>query len=466
MTHIFTSKTMALALPREDGPGQFTWKEVEVRKCQKPNRGCGLFAREHLYPGLAFPHAGRQIPVSETVGGTHTWVVSPELAIDGHPSHHPWRGIGCFGLAVTMMANESSKDEPPNCQLLPEALVVSRPILPGEELLTYYGSSYDPIRRTQGYTDTRSNDDRDRDLEEWRRIRPTCDLKNKSAQLVSVTAQLQQRIRLRTTASEAKKAASTASTAANERETMAAASTMGNLALGNSTYNALYRGDPLHVSDRELKILYLLRKDSDEPMEVTITQEEAADLCRVNRRAFNRLALCEASGEQSVTTNLILQEVENMSAHLVDKVVGLRRELVEQMNEMEVKSSQHAQSVAKLKRKLKKQKQMSTKALEAAVTDGVDARIKAEKELVELAGMMKLHWYRAETGRREAERELHAHEPGWSRPGDLPPLPCYGPNNEPVEEYYMLTAMLESVEDCADAAGATMYKRRGKRDRE
>ena len=163
-----------LAVPRLQGKGKYVWDEVYVGKSTQGHGMQGLFARYYLEPGLMFPICGCRASPNLT-HQSHTYEIhtSEEKAlINGSPELYPHGGIGSFGLAVAMMANETvTAERAPNCQLYQDYLVVFRRIHKDDELLTYYGSQYEKTRQEAGYRDRRSEKDRKRDLDAWRAAR-------------------------------------------------------------------------------------------------------------------------------------------------------------------------------------------------------------------------------------------------------------------------------------------------------
>ena len=154
--------------------GRYVWDDVYVGKSTQAQGGSGLFAKCLLEPGLMFPIGGcRAAP--DLAHQSHTYQIQTsegKVLINGSPDLFPHRGIGSFGLAVAMMANETvAADRAPNCQLYEDFLVVFRRIHKDDELLTYYGPTYEKTRREAGYRDRRSPEDRDRDLDAWRTMR-------------------------------------------------------------------------------------------------------------------------------------------------------------------------------------------------------------------------------------------------------------------------------------------------------
>ena len=162
-----------LAVPRLQGKGKYVWDEVYVGKSTQGHGMQGLFARYYLEPGLMFPICGCRALTHQSLSHTYEIHTSEEKAlINGSPDLYPHRGIGSFGLAVAMMANETvTAERAPNCQLYQDYLVVFRRIHKDDELLTYYGSQYEKTRQEAGYRDRRSEKDRKRDLDAWRAAR-------------------------------------------------------------------------------------------------------------------------------------------------------------------------------------------------------------------------------------------------------------------------------------------------------
>lgn len=145
--------------PTTDGTCEFSWYMLEIKKSNEPRAGNGVFATEHLKPGLMFPILGT--PVSweeahtreENLDFTHGWFFDKilEQPIDGDPKIKPYKKIGTFGLAVTMMINEPLYKKP-NCIFKLDYVLVAKPIKKGEELTIYYEKDYEPIRKKLGYS--------------------------------------------------------------------------------------------------------------------------------------------------------------------------------------------------------------------------------------------------------------------------------------------------------------------------
>lgn len=163
-----------LAMPTQQGPGKFVWDDVYIGKSTQMHGGQGLFAKWDLEPGLMFPIAGCRAP-SNLENKSHAYAITTsegKVVINGSPDLYPHGGIGSFGLAVAMMANETvTADRAPNCQLYNDYLVVFRRTHQDEELLTYYGPQYEETRREAGYRDRRPAEARDLDLDAWRTVR-------------------------------------------------------------------------------------------------------------------------------------------------------------------------------------------------------------------------------------------------------------------------------------------------------
>ena len=169
-----------LAIPRKQSAQAYMWDEVYVGKSTQVHGGQGLFAKWDLVPGLMFPVAGCRASPNH-VHQSHTYVIKTssegKVLINGAPDLYPHNGIGSFGLAVAMMANEIvTADGFPNCQLYEDYLVVFRTIHKDDELLTYYGQQYESTRGEAGYKDRRPSVTRDRDLETWRIVRSRLDV--------------------------------------------------------------------------------------------------------------------------------------------------------------------------------------------------------------------------------------------------------------------------------------------------
>ena len=163
-----------LVVPTHQGPGKYVWNDVYVGKSTQMHGGQGLFAKWDLEPGLMFPIAGCRAPPN-LENQSHAYAITTsegKVLINGSPDLYPHGGIGSFGLAVAMMANETvTPDRAPNCQLYNDYLVVFRRTYRGEELLTYYGPQYEETRRKAGYRDSRPAAARELDLDAWRTVR-------------------------------------------------------------------------------------------------------------------------------------------------------------------------------------------------------------------------------------------------------------------------------------------------------
>jgi hypothetical protein len=153
----------------------YRWEEIEVRQSGSEGKGMGVFANQDLAPGLMIPIAGMRIPAHMASGRTHAYVRSgSDCAVDGSPGFNGHRGVGSFGLAIALMANEPDQQQDLNCCFRVDYLMTYKPIAKGSELLVDYGVAYEPIRRAQGYRLNWANaDTRDEELEISRRVTRT-----------------------------------------------------------------------------------------------------------------------------------------------------------------------------------------------------------------------------------------------------------------------------------------------------
>ena len=158
--------------PQWVGDCKYEWDDVEVRDSVLFS-GKGVFAKKKIKMGTMFPILGKVVDNFENENSlhksSHGWIYTDnEIAIkvDGHPSIRPFQGVGCFGMAIAMMANEETRERPPTCQFINNCLVATGDIEAGEELTTFYGDAKqgeEPYPRI-GYTN--NNPYRDADLDD------------------------------------------------------------------------------------------------------------------------------------------------------------------------------------------------------------------------------------------------------------------------------------------------------------
>ena len=131
------------------GKGGYVWPGITVK--QSPGKGYGVYATRSLKVGTLIPILGKRVAIDKQ--GTHGWQYYGKSggAISGNPSIHPFKHVGCFGLAVAMMLNEDTEG-PLNCKFKLDHICVARPIKKGEELTVDYGNAYEPIRKIKRYT--------------------------------------------------------------------------------------------------------------------------------------------------------------------------------------------------------------------------------------------------------------------------------------------------------------------------
>ncbi len=169
-----------------EGTG-YTWPHLYVHD-PTPLKGRGLSSSTSLRGGAFFPHIGsalsapallsrrqnlndlltdlqtepepissdRVSPIISSLShvmhfGTSNHTLTP--SIDGHPSILPFRHVGYYGLAITMLANEPSSSEP-NCALTTYGLLILCDIPEGTPLQCHYNTSYESLRALQGYSIT------------------------------------------------------------------------------------------------------------------------------------------------------------------------------------------------------------------------------------------------------------------------------------------------------------------------
>jgi hypothetical protein len=140
-----------LQAPQCIAPGKYEWDLLEVKTSLQINAGNGVFAKQSLPIGTMFPIVGKAFPNNKE--SSHGWTYysrTPERSIDGHPTIHPHKGVGSFGLAIAMMVNESASSAP-NCIFWENYLVVAQAIGKGEELYVDYGEAHASYRQAAGY---------------------------------------------------------------------------------------------------------------------------------------------------------------------------------------------------------------------------------------------------------------------------------------------------------------------------
>lgn len=132
--------------------GGFYWKDLEVRPSEIQGAGMGVFATKDLRIGASIPIVGRKRYGQPGEMDSHSWLYTGSLKnawVDGSPHLFPHRHVGCRGLSIAMMINESSE---PNCVFRMNYVMVGKPIAAGEELYLYYGKSYDRLRNAHNYS--------------------------------------------------------------------------------------------------------------------------------------------------------------------------------------------------------------------------------------------------------------------------------------------------------------------------
>jgi len=148
--------------------GHWTWKGLRVGKTSWG--GKGLFATEHIEPGLIIPYPGVIMTKTQAKRVNNTWQFEfARNVIDGNPSLPQ-----CVeGYCIAAFTNEPSvfvESQKFNCKYqemyretlakMPEYrdvnkaapfLVVMCPLAPKDELLVYYGDTYEENRRHSNY---------------------------------------------------------------------------------------------------------------------------------------------------------------------------------------------------------------------------------------------------------------------------------------------------------------------------
>ena len=163
--------TMRFATAVHEGDKKYRWRQIEVRQSGSGEKGMGVFATQDLEPGLMIPITGMRIPAHVADGRTHAYARSGTAAVDGHPGFNSHRGVGSFGLAIALMANEPNQQQDQNCCFRTDYMMTYKWIAKGCELLVDYGDAYESVRRAQGYRlPWASADARDEELELSRRV--------------------------------------------------------------------------------------------------------------------------------------------------------------------------------------------------------------------------------------------------------------------------------------------------------
>jgi len=141
--------------PDWDGKG-FYWPDLELKDTGK--KGKGVFASRDLPKGAEIPILGK-IQEEGDYSQTHSWQRydrsrpvnhRPEF-IDGHPKIDPHKGVGSFGLSISMM----------NCVFRQSNYVqLTRDVKKGQELTIFYGNSREmlKIRKDRGYSISHDSD--------------------------------------------------------------------------------------------------------------------------------------------------------------------------------------------------------------------------------------------------------------------------------------------------------------------
>jgi hypothetical protein len=145
--------------PRAEGNG-FVWDDLALKPTGQGGGGSGVFATRDLPVGTTIPIVAVEVEDWDEAkhGASHGWVryvvklkEDDRPKLDGHPSVHPFRGVGSFGLAIAMMLNEPSRGKP-NCVFRLNAVVVQTRVPANTELTVFYGDMYEQIRQAAGYS--------------------------------------------------------------------------------------------------------------------------------------------------------------------------------------------------------------------------------------------------------------------------------------------------------------------------
>jgi hypothetical protein len=140
--------------PIRCGKHAYEWTCLELGASRIAGGGHGVFAKSDIPMGAMIPILGKKVAMFEEIPheASHGWSgkCAHSSNLDGHPSIHPHKGVGCFGLSIAMMVNEEVSHRPPNCHFMHDCLTTTRHIAKGEELLTSYGKEY-PRKKYGGY---------------------------------------------------------------------------------------------------------------------------------------------------------------------------------------------------------------------------------------------------------------------------------------------------------------------------
>ena len=124
---------------------EVVWPGLEVKPTSDGRRGQGVFATEDLAALLLFPILGNP---TNAARGTHLWVyTTEEMKSKGRVeagdvgSGGGEEGVVHFKAAMAMYVNEPlhGSTERVNCMFWGDCLVVTRPVVRGEQLLVGYG---------------------------------------------------------------------------------------------------------------------------------------------------------------------------------------------------------------------------------------------------------------------------------------------------------------------------------------
>ena len=163
-----SKQRMYILLPTAQDQG-YTWGHLEVRKVSSRHSGTGkgmgngLFATNTLAEGCMIPVLGRpywdkgNLPTNLShcyqydkaiALGEHTGAI-----VDGHPRIATYKGVGCRGLAIALMANEPKKVSQANAIFARNFLVTIKKIRKNEQILVCYGWDRDreEARKQAGY---------------------------------------------------------------------------------------------------------------------------------------------------------------------------------------------------------------------------------------------------------------------------------------------------------------------------
>ena len=138
-----------ITIPLRTKGGYFTWPNLKIKQSREENAGKGVFATRALPVGTMIPIIGKTVQEADD----YCWsrYRHNKNILSGNPIYNSYKGVGCFGLAIALMANESMYKKV-NCKFRFDYLVVVDHIKAGEELTVFYGHSYEPIRKRKGYS--------------------------------------------------------------------------------------------------------------------------------------------------------------------------------------------------------------------------------------------------------------------------------------------------------------------------